>query len=102
MSSQSLEGMVSSLLAGEKRENLEASDVGGQHDLALYSKEKMNKTKGSTKCFYCHKYGHIVWNCRTHARDLLKGKEIANTTNLDDFSELDSDEGRLEQPLKLF
>ena len=52
----------------------------------------MRKTKGSTKCFYCHKNGHIAWNCRTRARDLLNGKETANISNLDELSESESDE----------
>ena len=87
VSSQSLEGMATSLLAEEKRTNSEGLDVGGQCELALFSKGKMRKTNGSTKCFYCHKYGHTTWNCRTHARDLLNGKETANIANLDDLSE---------------
>ena len=66
------------------------------------SKRKMRKTKGSTKCFYCHKYGHTTWSCRTCARDLLNGKETANISNLDDLSEWDSDEKPSEPSLQLF
>jgi hypothetical protein len=90
LSSQSLEGMIASLLAEEKRTNTEDTDI--QHGMALFSKGKMKKTKGSKECFYCHKYGHIAWNCRIRAKDLLNGKESANLSNLDDSSESDSDE----------
>jgi len=62
----------------------------------------MKKAKGSTECIYCQKYGHTTWNCRTHARDLLNGKEFANTANLDGISESDSDEWPSKLPLKLF
>jgi hypothetical protein len=46
--SQSLEGMVASLLSEEKRTYSEDSDVGGQHEIALFSKGKMRRIKGST------------------------------------------------------
>jgi hypothetical protein len=90
--SQSLEGMVASLLSEEKRTYFEDSDIGGPHEIALFSKGKMRRTKGSIECFYCHKIGHIAWNCRTRSRDLLNGKETANIANLDDLSESESDE----------
>ena len=60
MSSQSVEEMVSSLLAYEKKVNLEASHVGGEHELALFSKTKIKKMKSSTRCFYYHKYRHTT------------------------------------------
>ena len=46
--SQSLEGMVASLLSEEKMAYSEDSDIGGQHEIALFSKGKMRRTKGST------------------------------------------------------
>ena len=48
LSSQSLEKTLTSLLTEEKRAYSEDLDVGGQHEIALYSKGKMRKTKGST------------------------------------------------------
>jgi len=48
MSFQSLEGIVSSILAKEKRANSEGTDAIGQHELTLFSKGKIKKTKGST------------------------------------------------------
>jgi hypothetical protein len=94
--------MVTSLLAEERRTYYEDSDVGCQHEIALFSKGKMRRIKGSTECFYCHKIGHIAWNCRTHASDLLNGKETANIANLDDLSELESDEEPPDSSLKIF
>jgi len=98
--SQTLEGMVTSLLAEEKRTYSENLDAGGQHEIALYSKGKMRKTKGSTECFYCHKNGHIAWNCKARARDLLNDKVSAYIANLDELSE--SDEEPREPSLRLF
>lgn len=106
MSSQSLEEMIASLLAEEKRMNPENTNV--HHEIALFSKGKMRKNKGSGECFYCHKYGHTAWNCRSRAKDILNGKEMANIAYLDDSFESDSDEESsehqksLEHPLKLF
>jgi hypothetical protein len=100
--SQTLEGMVTSLLAEEKRTYSENLDAGGQREIALYSKGKMRKTKGSTECFYCHKNGHIAWNYRARARDLLNGKESANIANLEELSESESDEEPREPSLILF
>jgi len=40
--------MVSLLLVEEKGANSEGWDGGGQHELALFSKRKMKKAKGST------------------------------------------------------
>jgi hypothetical protein len=94
--------MVTSLLAEEKRTYSENLDAGGQHEIALYSKDKMRKTKGSTECFYCHKNRHIAWNCRARARDLLNGKESANIVNLEELSELESDKEPREPSLILF
>ena len=94
--------MVASVLAEAKRAYSEDLDVGGQHEIALYSKGKMRKTKGSTKCFYCHKNGHIARNCRARARDLLNVKETANIANLDELSESESDEEPRVSSLKLF
>ena len=62
----------------------------------------MRKNKGSGECFYCHKYGHTAWNCRSRANEILNGKEMANIAYLDDSFESDSDEESLEHPLKLF
>jgi hypothetical protein len=89
--SQTLEEMVTSLLAEEKRTYSENLDAGGQHEIALYSKGKMRKTKGSTECFYCHKNGHIAWNCRARARDLLNDKESAYIADLDELSKSDEE-----------
>lgn len=100
MSSQSLEEMIASLLAEEKRMNPENTNV--HHEIALFSKGKMRKNKGSGECFYCHKYGHTAWNCRSRAKDILNGKEMVNIAYLDDSFESDSDEESLEHPLKLF
>jgi len=100
MSSQSLEEMVASLLAEEKRMNPEDTNV--HHEIALFSKGKTRKNKGSGECFYCHKYGHTAWNCRSHAKDILNGKENANIAYIDDSFELDSDEEPPKSPLKLF
>jgi hypothetical protein len=98
--SQTLEGMVTSLLAEEKRTYSENLDAGGQREIALYSKGKMRKTKGSTECFYCHKNGHIAWNCKARARDLLNDKVSAYIADLDELSE--SDEEPREPSLRLF
>lgn len=98
--SQTLEGMVTSLLAEEKRTYSENLDAGGQHEIALYSKDKMRKTKGSTECFYCHKNGHIAWNCKARARDLLNDKASAYIADLDEL--LESDEEPREPSLILF
>jgi hypothetical protein len=46
--------MVASLLSEEKRTYSEDSDVGSQHEIALFSKEKMRRTKGST-CYHSKK-----------------------------------------------
>ena len=46
LSSQSLEEMVASLSAEEKRAYSEDSNVEGRHEIALYSKGKMRKPKG--------------------------------------------------------
>ena len=91
MSSQSLEEMVASLLAEEKRMNPEDTNV--QHEIALFS---------SSECFYYHKYGHTARNCRSRAKDILNGKETANIAHIDDSFESDSDEEPQEYPLKLF
>ena len=70
--------------------------------MTLFSKGKMRKTKGSGKCFHCHKYGHIAWNCIIQANNILNGRENANLSNMDESLEPDNDEEPLEPSLKLF
>ena len=100
MSSQSLEEMVASLLAKDKRMNPENTNV--HHEIALFSKGKRRKIKGSGECFYCHKYGHTAWNCISRAKDILNGKETANIAHIDDSFESGSEEEPPKSPLKLF
>ena len=42
--------------------------------------KKKNANKGEIESYYCRKIGHRAWNCRSHASDVLKGKESTNIT----------------------
>ena len=74
MSSLSFEDMVASLLVDEKRWNEDDLDFDSKTEIALFSRRRMRKSKGSSECYYCHKFGHTTWNCRVHAKDIVNGK----------------------------
>ena len=64
----------------------------------------MIKSKGSSECYYCHKFGHTTWNCRVRAKDIVNGK-LTKSTNIAEFGddpEFDEDDGPGEESLKLF
>lgn len=75
ITSQNLEDMILSLLAEEKRTNVEDSEDVSQLEKVLYS-QRNNKSSGAREnvCFYCKKKGHTIRFCKIWASDLLKGK----------------------------
>jgi hypothetical protein len=84
MSSQTLDEMISTLLAEEKRLNAWDTEGDSQTEIALFSKRRMGKRKAGkseVECYYCRKFGHTTWNCKNHASDLLKGK-LKESTNI--------------------
>lgn len=84
--------------------NEDGIDGGFQTEITLFSKGNVRKNKSSVECFYYHKFGHIAWNCKVHAKVLLKGKLI-ESEDLVDFEEnpkSNKDDKPNEEPLKLF
>jgi hypothetical protein len=93
--SQSLDEMIATLLAEEKR----TTEGDSQSELAFYARNNHNrstKDKEEIECHYCKKLGHTTWNCRQRANDVLKGKvkdrqHIASVAMIED--PLDADNG---------
>jgi hypothetical protein len=99
--SQSLDKMIASLLAEEKR----TIEGDSQLELAFYARNNPNrstKDKEEIECHYCKKLGHTTWNCRQRANDVLKGKfkdkqHIASVVVIEDPSYVDSGEESTEE-----
>jgi hypothetical protein len=67
MSSHTLEDMISSLLAEEKRATAGDLEGDSQLETTLYSKKRMGKRmtgKSGIECYYCGKTGHTTINCK--------------------------------------
>jgi hypothetical protein len=65
--SQTLEDMITALLAEEKRTIAGEIKGDSQPEMALYSRNNHSrsvKDKGEVECYYCKKMGHTTWNCR--------------------------------------
>lgn len=79
MSSQTLEDMISALLAEEKRTIVGYSKGYSQLETAPYSKKRRGKKmtgKNEFECYYYGKTGHTTINCKACVSDLLKGKKL--------------------------
>ena len=63
---------------------------------------KKNANKGDIECHYCRKIGHTTWNCRSHASDVLKGKELTNIATDEYPLNFDDEFNEEYEPLKLF
>jgi hypothetical protein len=53
LSSRTMDEMIATLLAEEKRMKARDTKVSSQAEITLFSKGKMNKNKTSVECFYC-------------------------------------------------
>ena len=73
LSAQSLDDMISALLAKDKRLSATNSENFVPSERALFSRSH-KKVGNNIECYYCRKVGHTAWYCKTRANDILKGK----------------------------
>jgi hypothetical protein len=92
--SQSLDEMIATLLAEEKR----IIEGDSQPELAFYERNNYNRTtkdKEEIECHYCKKLGHRTWNCRQRTNAVLKEKvkdrqHIVSVAMIEDPLDVDS------------
>lgn len=105
ISTQTLQETIAALLGEEKRLKPEDAEENSHVENALWTKSRMRKknaNKGDIECHYCKKIGHIAWNCRSRASDVLKGKESTNITTVEYQLNSDDESNEESESIKLF